>query len=135
MAAMDRLDDIPRHWAAQRGDAIVLRDEAGPRTWAALDDARESLATQIADLGVRAGDRVVIVGESCAQMVALLFALASVDAWIVNLNARLTAREVDAIRAHAGARCMLFLPDNSPDAATHAARHGARPVAGCGWGS
>ena len=135
MAAMDRLDDIPRHWAAQRGDAIVLRDEAGPRTWAALDDARESLATQLADLGVRAGDRVVIVGENCAQMVALLFALASVDAWIVNLNARLTAREVDAIRAHAGARCMLFLPDNSPDAATHAARHGARPLAGCGWGS
>jgi long-chain acyl-CoA synthetase len=135
MAAMERLDDIPRHWAARRGDAIALRDGNGPRTWIALDEAREALATQLADLGVRAGDRVVIVGENCALMVACLFALASLDAWIVNVNARLTAREVDAIRAHCGARCVLFLPDPSPDAATHAARHGAQPMAGCGWGA
>jgi len=135
MAAMERLDDIPRHWAGQRGDAIVLRDEKGPRTWAALDDARETLAAELDDAGVRAGDRVVIVGENCAAMVALLFALASLDAWIVNVNARLTAREVDAIRSHCGARLALFLPDGSPDAATHAARHGAVPMAGCGWGT
>ena len=134
MAAMDRLDDIPRHWAARRGDAIALRDAQGAHTWIALDEARESLAMQLADAGVRPGDRVVIVGENCALMVALLFALASMDAWIVNLNARLSAREVDAIRAHCGARCVLFLPDPSPDAATHAARHGAQPMAGCGWG-
>ena len=134
MAAMDRLDDIPRHWAAQRGDAIALRDAHGARTWAALDEARESLASQLADAGVRPGDRVVIVGENCALMVALLFALSSLEAWIVNLNARLSAREVDAIRAHCGARCVLFLPEDSTDAATHAARHGAQPMAGVGWG-
>jgi acyl-CoA synthetase (AMP-forming)/AMP-acid ligase II len=134
MAAMDRLDDMPRHWATRRGDAIAVRDAQGAHTWVALDEARESLAMQLADAGVRPGDRVVIVGENCALMVALLFALASLDAWIVNLNARLSAREVDAIRAHCGARCVLFLPDPSPDAATHAARHGAQPMAGCGWG-
>jgi acyl-CoA synthetase (AMP-forming)/AMP-acid ligase II len=27
------------------------------------------------------------------------------------------------------------MPDGSPDATTHAARYGARPMAGCGWGS
>ena len=135
MAAMERLDDIPRHWAERRGDAIVLRDDKGPRTWAALDEAREALAAELEDAGVRAGDRVVIVGENCAAMVALLFAVASLDAWIVNVNARLTAREVDAIRSHCGARVVLFLPDASPDAAVHAARHGANAMAGCGWGT
>ena len=135
MAAMDRLDDIPRHWAARRGDAVVLRDAQGARTWSALDEAREALATQLADAGVRPGDRVVIVGENCALMVALLFALASIDAWIVNVNARLTPREVDTIRSHCGARRVLFLPDPSPDAAAHAARLGARAMAGCGWGT
>src|SRR5437868_5941590 len=135
MAAMERLDDIPRHWAAHRGDAIVLRDAQGAHTWMSLDEAREALATELADAGVRAGDRVVVVGENCALMVAVLFALSSLDAWIVNVNGRLTAREVDAIRSHCGARCVLFLPDPSPDAAAHAARYGARALMGCGWGT
>ena len=133
MAAMERLDDIPRHWAELRGDAVVLRDDKGVRTWAALDEARATLAAELEDAGVRAGDRVVLVGENCAAMVALLFALASLDAWIVNVNARLTAREVDAIRSHCGARLVVFLPDLSTDAATHAARYGAVPMGGCGW--
>ena len=135
MAAMERLDDIPRHWAGLRGDAIALHDDKGVRTWAALDEAREALAAELEDAGVRAGDRVVIVGENCAAMVALLFALASLDAWIVNVNARLTAREVDAIRSHCGARLVVFLPDVSKDAAMHAARYGAVPMTGCGWGT
>jgi acyl-CoA synthetase (AMP-forming)/AMP-acid ligase II len=67
----------------------------------------------------------MIVGENCAAMVALLFAIPSLDAWTVNVNARLTARELDAIRAHSGARRAIYLTGASVPAREHAARHGA----------
>ncbi|HUP97483.1 MAG TPA: class I adenylate-forming enzyme family protein [Usitatibacter sp.] len=132
---MDRLEAIPAHWAGVRPDALALVEAAGGRTWRELDAARIAFARTLSDAGVVPGDRVMIVGENCAAMVALLFAVASLDAWIVNLNARLSAREVDAIREHARPRCVLFLPDNSPDAAAHAARLGAMAFGDDGWGS
>ena len=41
---------------------------------------------QLEDSGheVRAGDRLMVVGENSALQVALIFAAASIDAWIVN---------------------------------------------------
>ena len=130
-----RLEDIPAYWAQRRPGAIVLRDARQARTWYELDLARKALAAELAAHGVRAGDRVMIVGENGTVLVALLFALATLGAWIVNVNARLSPREVDAIRAHCGARCLLFTPADSADAAAHAARHHAAPMASAGWGA
>jgi len=135
MAAMERLEDIPRHWSGARAGEIALRDPRGTHTWKHLEGGRVSLAAALAAAGVRAGDRVMVVGENCAAMVALLFALASLDAWIVNVNARLSAREIDAIRRHASARCAIYLVDASPDAAAHAARDDAQPMPSNGWGT
>jgi long-chain acyl-CoA synthetase len=73
---------------------------------------------------VQAGERVMLVSENCIAQVAALFAIASLDAWVVNVNARLTAPELDAIRSHCGARVVLYTAAASPDAAAHAA-HGA----------
>jgi acyl-CoA synthetase (AMP-forming)/AMP-acid ligase II len=67
-------------------------------------------------------------------MVALLFAVSALDAWIVNVNARLSAREIEAIRKHSQARCMLFLVEASPDAALHAARADTKLLETDGWG-
>jgi hypothetical protein len=117
----------------QRGDAIVLRDERRPRTWAALERARESLATQLADLGVRPGDRVVIVGENSAQMVALLFALALARRLDRERECAPHAREVDAIRAHAArAACSSFRTTRPMPPRTRRAT--GRGRAGCGLG-
>lgn len=132
---MQRIDRIPAHWAERRGDAVAVVDSLGPRTWRELESACASIAATLRQRGVRPGDRVMIVGENCAAMVALLFAVASLDAWIVNVNARLSAREVDAIRDHSGAICGLFLPDISAETAAHASRHDAAALPGIGWGS
>ena len=75
--------------------------------------------------GVRPGDRVLVVGENCAALVALLFGIARVDAWPVLVNARLSAREIDAIRDHCSPRRTVYLAHVSAEAAAHAARHGA----------
>jgi acyl-CoA synthetase (AMP-forming)/AMP-acid ligase II len=57
--------------------------------------------------------------------VALLFAIARVDAWAVLVNARLSSREIDAIRDHCAPRRSIYLLHVSADARDHALRHGA----------
>jgi acyl-CoA synthetase (AMP-forming)/AMP-acid ligase II len=57
-------------------------------------------------------------------LVALLFAVSTAGAWIVNVNARLSEREIAAIRGHCEARRVLYLGD-SPDALRHAQHDGA----------
>ena len=76
-------------------------------------------------LGVRPGDRVMIVCENCRAYVAVLLALAEIDAWPVLVNARLSAREVDQIRDHCGARLVIYTTGVSHQAREHAKRHGA----------
>jgi len=55
----------------------------------------------------------------------LLLALAGPDAWPVLVNPRLSAREIDEIRDHCGARRVLYTTSVSPHAREHAKRHGA----------
>jgi acyl-CoA synthetase (AMP-forming)/AMP-acid ligase II len=131
---MERLENIPGRWAAIRPDAPALVDTLGSRTWAELEGAVATLSSRLKRHGVLAGDRVMIVGENSAVMVALLFAVSALDAWIVNVNARLTAREIEAIRKHSQARSVLYLVEASPDAALHAARADTSLLETDGWG-
>jgi len=66
------------------------------------------------------------VGENCIALAVTVLAVGDIDAWPVVANARLSEREVDAIRAHSGARLQLFTCDISVDAARHASRLGAQ---------
>ncbi|MEO8104700.1 MAG: class I adenylate-forming enzyme family protein, partial [Betaproteobacteria bacterium] len=90
-----------------------------------LAAAGDHLATVLTAHGVRAGDRVMIIGENCPALVVLLFALSAIDAWAVMVNARLSAREIDTVRDHCGARRTVYLATESPEAAAHAERHAA----------
>jgi acyl-CoA synthetase (AMP-forming)/AMP-acid ligase II len=130
--AVQRLHDIPAHWADRQPAALALHDEHGDWSWAELEARQRSLAADLAQLGVRSGDRVMIVGENSALLVALLFAVSAASAWIVNVNARLSEREIAAIRKHCDARRVLYLED-SPDARRHADNEGASPHTHGGW--
>jgi acyl-CoA synthetase (AMP-forming)/AMP-acid ligase II len=122
---LTRLEEIPSHWARERPGAVVLHEGERSWTWRELDEGRRALASRLREGGVRPGDRVMVVGENCAAMVALLFAIPSLDAWTVNVNARLTPRELDAIRAHCGARRTIYLTGSSAPAREHAQRLGS----------
>jgi long-chain acyl-CoA synthetase len=97
----------------QRGapGAPALIDRGITWTYAQLRREVAQQATLLRDAGVRPGDRVMVVSENCAAQVALLFAIASIDAWIVNVNARLSSGELDAIEAHCGARLVVRIDD------------------------
>ncbi|PHV06366.1 long-chain fatty acid--CoA ligase [Janthinobacterium sp. BJB412] len=124
-----RLSAIPAHWAARTPDAPALRDGARQLSYAALAAAVDGAAARLRALGLRPGDRLMVVGENCLEQVVLCFAAAAVDAWIVLVNSRLSAPELDQIRAHSGARRVLYTA-GSAEAADHAARHGAAPARG-----
>jgi acyl-CoA synthetase (AMP-forming)/AMP-acid ligase II len=96
----------------------------------AVSDAQQWLV----DAGVRPGDRVMIVCENCRAFVAILLALAALDAWAALVNARLSAREVDEIRDHCGARRVIYTTSVSPHAREHAKRHGAAVLEVVGLG-
>jgi acyl-CoA synthetase (AMP-forming)/AMP-acid ligase II len=129
-----RIDAIPRLAAARTPAAPALVDGGRTIAYGALVATIDRYAALLRAHGVRAGDRVLLASENCAAQVALVFAAAALDAWIVNVNARLTAPELAAIHGHSGARVALYTVAVSPEAAAHAARAGALPFGGAADG-
>ena len=67
----------------------------------------------------------MIVSENCLALVALILAISEINAWSVVVNPRLSAREVDLIRKHSGARRVFYTIEVSEAARQHAERHDA----------
>jgi len=123
-----RLADIVRKQAATAPDHVALIDESGSWTFAEFDAAIDKAAAWLTAVGVRGGDRVLMVNENCRTLVALILAAGRIDAWAVIVNARLSEREIETMREHCGARRTLYTASVSQDAATHAACEGAETV-------
>jgi long-chain acyl-CoA synthetase len=120
-----RLDQAIEPWAERTPDAPALAE--ANRTWTYVELARNVafLRDWLEQQGVRQGDRVMVVAENCIAQAALVLAISAAEAWSVVVNARLSAREIDLIRDHSGARRVLYAVATSPDARAHAERHGA----------
>jgi long-chain acyl-CoA synthetase len=117
-----RIDAIVRAHALATPDAPALKEDGRTLGYAQLLEEIDACAAWLRGLKVQAGERVMLVGENCIAQVVALFAIASLDAWVVNVNARLTSPELASIRSHCGARVLLYTVAASPDAAAHAAR-------------
>jgi long-chain acyl-CoA synthetase len=119
------IGDVVTPWAERSPDHPALIETTGSWTYGQLAAAISVAKNWLHELGVRPGDRVMIVGENCRPLVALLLATAGLDAWPVLVNARLSAREIDEIRQHSGARRVFYTTAESTWAAEHATRDGA----------
>jgi long-chain acyl-CoA synthetase len=106
-------------------DRTALIDDKASLTYRELDRAVGDAADALRALGVRAGDRVMLVSENSIPLACLLFAASRLDAWAIVANPRLSPRELDQIRDHSGARRMFFTAGVSEEAAAHAARYDA----------
>ena len=116
--AMDRaVTATPDRPALVEGDVVW--------TYGQLKQVISETAAALQSLGVRPGDRMMIVSENCMALAALLMAASRIDAWAIVVNPRLSARELDQIRDHSGARRMFFTADVSKEALAHAERYGA----------
>jgi long-chain acyl-CoA synthetase len=130
----ERISDIARHWAQTTPDNVVVYEDERVVTfgtlWANVEAAQEYLQSQ----GVTPGDRVLIVAENCLAVVVLVFALVELGAWPAIVNARLSEREVEAIRTHSRPRLLLFTHAASPDALRHGIRYRATEISPAGLG-
>jgi acyl-CoA synthetase (AMP-forming)/AMP-acid ligase II len=122
VARFQRVDDVPRVQAGERPDALALVQGQQRWSYRRWNDAIDLVAARLGAAGLRAGDRLMIVGENGLVVATMIHAALRCNAWPVILNARLSAREVDTIAGHSGARFAVFATDVSPDAAKHAER-------------
>src|SRR3546814_8631384 len=114
-----RLSDTVRRWSAEAPDSLALSQAGTTFTYRQLADAIDQNAAELRDGGIRPGDRLMIVAENCIAQMVLIFAAARIDAWAVNVNARLSDRELDAISAHSQPRRIVYTVQVSSEAQAH----------------
>ncbi len=120
------INDVVESRAVRSPEQAALVEAGGTWTYRQLQFRISETSSWLRSQGVRPGDRVMIVCENCRAFVAILMAVTALDAWPVLTNARLSAREVDQIRVHCGARRVLYTVASSPHAMQHAKRHNAK---------
>lgn len=128
----DILEDMPDRLHEAMARAVVETPDypalvEGSVTWSyrQLSEAVEQTASALHSLGVRPGDRMMLVSENCIALATLLLAASRIEAWVIIVNPRLSPRELDQIRDHSGARRIFFTVGVSNEAANHASRLGA----------
>jgi acyl-CoA synthetase (AMP-forming)/AMP-acid ligase II len=119
---------IDRH-AAETPERLALSEEGSEWSYGKLHRAIGEIAERLRALGMRSGDRMMIVSENCVALAAMLLAASRIDAWAIVVNPRLSARELDQIREHSGARRVFLTVAISKEAEVHATRYGAGALA------
>jgi acyl-CoA synthetase (AMP-forming)/AMP-acid ligase II len=114
--------EVLRHWAHVIPDAPALSDLTHALSYRQLDTRIDDTAAWLASLGVRAGDRVLIIAENGVALATLILAANRAGITVVLENARRAGAETDAIHEHCAPRAVLCVLDHSPDAARHAQR-------------
>ena len=126
---MTRIHTFIDHHADTRPDAPALRDSEGlSLDWAAYRAASAEAAALLAERGVGAGDRIMVVAENCAAVPACVFAASRLGAIVVPVNARMTGAELAKIAAHCTPRATVYTASVSREAASHAEAAGATEV-------
>jgi long-chain acyl-CoA synthetase len=120
-----RIHQVMDPYVASTPDRLALIDDNATLTYRELDRAVGDMADALRGLGIRAGDRMLIVSENSIPLACLLLAASRLDAWAIVANPRLSPRELDQIREHSGARRMFFTAKVSGEAAAHATRYDA----------
>src|SRR5882757_5356059 len=115
----DRLSHVVHDWAVRDPYRAALRSGLVGLSYGALWDATRDAISHLQRLGIRAGDRVALVAENGLQVVPLILALSELDAWAVPVNARMTSREVESIRAFSDCRRTLYCAGDSEAASAH----------------
>jgi fatty-acyl-CoA synthase len=111
------LSDQLARWSAATPDACAVRFESAGRTYEELDERVTRLAWALTDRGVRAGDRVAVLGPNCIEVWESYLAGARLGAVVVPVSFRLVADEVAYILADSGSTVLIVHEEQSQVAA------------------
>jgi len=120
-----RIHEVMDPYIAATPDRTALIDDKSTLTYRELDRSVGGTVDALRALGIRAGDRMMLVSENSVPLACLLLAASRLDVWAIVANPRLSPRELDQIRDHSGARRMFFTAGVSEEAAAHATRYDA----------
>ena len=120
-----RIHQVMDQFAETTPHQPALVEDAAAWSYRELQHAVGQIAAALQSVGIRPGDRMMIVSENCIALAGLLLAASRIDAWAIVVNPRLSPREFDQIRYHSGARRVFFTTGVSKEAASHAARYEA----------
>jgi acyl-CoA synthetase (AMP-forming)/AMP-acid ligase II len=120
-----RIHRVMDQFAENTPHQPALVEDGATWSYSELQHAVRQIAAALQSLGIRPGDRMMIVSENCIALAGLLLAASRLDAWAIVVNPRLSPRELDQIRDHSGARRVFFTTGVSKEAASHAARYEA----------
>jgi len=120
----DYLDQQNAKWP----DGCALSDTLGHDwTYADLTQASTRLADELSAMGVCQNDRVLIVLENCAVVVAAILACSRIGAAFIPFNARQIQNDLDRVIVHAPPAAILFTSAISAEAASYAEHAKAKP--------
>ncbi|WP_461202114.1 class I adenylate-forming enzyme family protein [Anoxybacillus sp. TBDG-1] len=86
---------------------VALIDGDMSLSYQEVDDTVNRLASSLASLGIKRGDKVVLYMPNTKEFVYAYFAVLRLGAIIVPVNARLTAQEVQYIIEHSEAKAVI----------------------------
>jgi long-chain acyl-CoA synthetase len=123
-----RIHRILEEGALPGANRIAFFDENEKKwSYADLVAAVEETAAKLNELGVRPGDRIMLVCENSIAAIVTIFAASRIDAITAIINARQSDREIDAIREDCMPRRLIYTDIVSQNASLHADRHDAKP--------
>ncbi|WGS23752.1 AMP-binding protein [Bradyrhizobium sp. ISRA464] len=121
----NRIHEVMDRHVATTPDHPALIDDRAKLTYRELDRDVSGVVDALRAVGIRPGDRIMIVSENAIPLACLLLAASRLDVWSIVVNPRLSPRELDQIREHSGARRVFLTAEVSQEAAAHAARYEA----------
>jgi len=121
-----RIHQLVAEHAIRMPEAIAIVDANGSEhSYGQYQAAIVDAAVLLSDHGVVTGDRVLLVAENCLTTAVFIFAASSVGAYIIPVNARMTAAEIRQVTEHALPRLTVFTTGASAESASHAVKANA----------
>ena len=111
MSHLLTLSDAIASHARLQPNRIGTRDSRRSLSFALWDDRASRLANGLLGLGLRKGDRVVLLAYNCIEWMEIYVALARAGLVAVPVNFRLLAPEIAYIVEHSEARAMIVQDD------------------------
>jgi fatty-acyl-CoA synthase len=105
--AQPRITASLAYWSSRTPGAPAIECDGTTLTWRELAGSVEAVARQLADDGLRQGDRIGYLCENGVGTIQTILAAAALDAIVVPLNVRLTAPELSWITEDAGLSVIL----------------------------
>ena len=83
-----------------RPNALALADANRQLTWSQLDDRTDGMAAALADLGVSAGDRLLILSGNRSEVIEMYFAISKAGAVPCPVNPNMPLPEIEYIASN-----------------------------------